>query len=257
MCDMEKIYIDDKYLVRDKSSSDGSQIKYYYQGRWFKIDYFGGEAEAECLSSMILENTDLTEEKYVRYRKATVNDLPACVSNSFIIDENNEEFVTFYRLYMNIYGRDLALVTSKMDYDDAILYVIDFIKRETDLDVTTYLANTFWLDSIILNTDRHFNNYGIIMCKDGFREAPIFDNGKSLLTGERIDVGNLNVADRIKKVYSKSFSPSFEQNYRFLKDYCTIKLDIENLKSKISSCRDSLQKQVLEYQISKYNNIFQ
>ena len=250
MSKMQKIYIDDKYIVRDKSSSDGSQAKYYSDSKWYKIDYFGGEAESEYLASLLLACTDLDKESYVSYKKVLINGQVGCVSKDFRTN-NEEEFVTFYRLYKNIYGRDLATVTSRMDYDDAITYVIGFVKKETGLDVTTYLANTFWLDSIILNTDRHFNNYGIIMSGEGYREAPIFDNGKSLLTGESIDLRGVSISDAVKKVYSKSFSSKHMLNYNLLKEHCTISLDKHKLLLALAEQENSLQKQVLEHQLEE------
>lgn len=50
MSKTEKINIDNKYLVRDKNTSDGSQIKYFTNNKWYKIDYHGGEAESEYLA---------------------------------------------------------------------------------------------------------------------------------------------------------------------------------------------------------------
>ena len=253
MYEIENYYIEDKYLVRDKSSSDGSQIKYFVDGKWYKVDYYGGEGEAEYLASELLSCTNIDISKYVKYDRLIINDMPGCVSDDFRNDEE-EEFVTLYRLYKNVYGRDLATVTSKMDYDDAIMYVIDFVKKQTGLDITTYLANTFWLDSIILNTDRHFNNYGIIMSPDGYREAPIFDNGKSLLTGHSIK-SNSDIDKVIKGAYSKSFSPNFRLNYNYLKEYCTVTVNKEKMVNMINTLEDTLQMKVFKYQLSTVSDI--
>lgn len=250
MSELREVFIDDKYLITDKSSSDGLQIKYYLEGKWYKLDYYGGEAESEELASIVLSCTNIKEDQYVKYEKININGEIGCVSPEFRQNED-EEFITLYRLYKNIYGRDLVNVTSKMDYDDAIIYVIDFVKKQIGLDITTYLANTFWLDAVILNTDRHFNNYGIIMCNDGYREAPIFDNGKSLLTGFNLAGSTFSIYDSVKKVYSKSFSPNFNLNYSFLREYCTISLDIEKLKGIIDNRDETIQRKVLEYQLDK------
>ena len=104
-----------------------------------------------------------------------------------------------------------------MDYDDAIEYVINFVKTQTGLDIHEYLANTFCLDMLILNEDRHFNNLGIIYNGTSFRPAPIFDNGKSFLIGNQ----------KGGKAYAKAFSPSFKTNYDYLKKYCTLKISTE------------------------------
>lgn len=248
MSSIKKIYIDDKYIIRDKSTSDGSQVKYFIDNRWYKQDYFGGEAESEYLASLLLSCTNLDTNKYVKYNKICINDNMGCVSTDFRLN-SEEEFITLYRLYKNVYGRDLAAVTSKMDYDDAIMYVIEFVRNLIGIDITEYLANTFWLDAIILNTDRHFNNYGIIMGKEEYRVAPIFDNGKSLFTGSKIDLSNISISDGVKRTYSKSFSPNFKLNYNFLKKYCTINLDKEKAIELLKKNEETIQKKVLEYQL--------
>ena len=253
MSDIRQVNIDEKYIVRDKSSSDGTQIKYNMDNNWYKVDYFGGEGETEHLSSLLLSCTNLDSEKYVMYNTIKINGDPGCVSSDFRKDKA-DEFITLYRLYKNIYGKDLASVTSKMDYDDAIEYVIDFVKKSVGLDITSYLANVFWLDAIILNTDRHFNNYGIIMHGDEYFEAPIFDNGKSLLTGTNIDLKSSSLMEATGKVYSKSFSPNFSLNYNYLKQYCTIKLDKDRIFELLQTKANSVQKQVLEHQLRKLSH---
>lgn len=253
MSDKRQVSIEEKYLVRDKSSSDGSQIKYYMNNNWYKVDYYGGEGETEYLASLLLSCTNLDKEKFVMYKTVTINNSPGCFSSDFRKDKS-DEFITLYRLYKNIYGNDLASVTSKMDYDDAIEYVIEFVKKYVGLDITTYLANVFWLDAIILNTDRHFNNYGIIMHGDEYFEAPIFDNGKSLLTGTNIDLESSSLMEATGKVFSKSFSPNFALNYNYLKQYCTIKLDRGKVFELLKSQSNSVQKQVLEYQLKKLSS---
>ena len=134
----------------------------------------------------------------------------------------DESFITFYRLYKNVTGRDLAQACSTMDYDDAIEYVMNFVSQQTNLDIHEYLANTFALDRVILNEDRHFNNLGVIYDGTEFKIAPIFDNGKSFLIGNKRSIEKYSLQDKIKTAYSKAFSPSFELNYKYLKEYCTL-----------------------------------
>lgn len=244
------IHLDTYNIVRDNSTSDGSQIKYYNDNKWYKIDNVGGEAESEVLTTILLECSNLPSEDFAHYSKILINSQPGCVSNDFRILPENEEFITLYRLYKNVYGRDLASITFRMDYDDAIMYVIDFVNSTTGLDITTYLANTFFLDEIILNSDRHFNNYGIIMCENGYREAPIFDNGKALLTGQKYDA-SIPMEKLIKNVYSKSFSPSFALNSNFLKQHRSLEINKEKILERLKDYPDSLQKNVLLYQVNK------
>lgn len=251
MSELKAIYIDPKFLYRDSSTSDGSQIKYNYNRKWYKIDRNGGEAESESLASLILECSSLQQNQYVHYDKVLINNDLGCVSDDFRTDIENEEFVTFYRLYKNINGRDLTSITSKMDYDDAIQYVISFIYDLTGLDITTYLANIFYLDEIILNTDRHFNNLGLIMYNNNFSPAPIFDNGNALLTGYNYDTTPTGIESCIKNVFAKTFSPKYSLNSNYLKESRTLIINKKKLLTKLSNYPDSPQKQVLLFQINR------
>ena len=126
-----------------------------------------------------------------------------------------------------------------MDYDDAINYVINFIKEQTNLDIHEYLANTFCLDMLILNEDRHFNNLGIIYDGTSFKTAPIFDNGKSFLIGNKQN----------GKAYAKAFSPSFKTNYDYLNKYCTLKITLDII-NKFESFTDAKFLKILQNQFS-------
>lgn len=212
---IEEFNISDEYLVRTSGTSDGTQDKYCKDDYWFKLDRHGGEGLAEAAASIILRESGLAPEFFVDYKPCLINGKNGCYSKSFLSED--ESFVTFYRLYKNATSRDLATVCSKMDYDDAIEYVINFVKTQTGLDIHEYLANTFCLDMLILNEDRHFNNLGIIYNGTSFRPAPIFDNGKSFLIGNQKE----------GKAYAKAFSPSFKTNYDYLKKYRTLKISTE------------------------------
>ncbi len=248
---LKEIYIDNKYIVQDKSTSDGAQDKYYKDGIWYKIDHLGGEGMSEYLASLVLKCTNLSSKQYVAYDRCKINGLQGCLSKDFCRDIDDGEFITFYRLYTNIYGKDLASVTAKMDYDDAIEYIVDFIKTTTGLDVREYLANTFFLDRIILNTDRHFNNMGVIYDGEEYHLAPIFDNGKSLLVGCDIleTATDMQIEEQVKKCFSKAFSPSYELNYRYMKNQSDVDLDITKLRGLLETVEDCIKKRVLLYQL--------
>ena len=215
--------IGDEYMIRASGTSDGTQDKFFKDGLWFKLDRHGGEGLAEAVASVILKQSGLAAGGFVEYFPCVINGKNGCCSENFLKDD--ESFVTFYRLYKNVTGRDLAQVCAAMDYDDAIEYVINFVKQQTGLDVHEYLANTFALDRAILNEDRHFNNLGVIYDGSAFKNAPIFDNGKSFLIGNKRAEEKKSLKEKIKTAYAKSFSPSFEINYNYLKKYATIKID--------------------------------
>lgn len=234
---IEEFSISDEYLVRTSGTSDGTQDKYFKDDYWFKLDRYGGEGIAETVASSILRESGLAPKLFVEYKPCLINGKSGCYSKNFLSEE--ESFITLYRLYKNVTGRDLATVCSKMDYDDAIEYVISFIKEQTNLDIHEYLANTFCLDMLILNEDRHFNNLGIIYDETNFKIAPIFDNGKSFLIGNQ----------HSGKVYAKVFSPSFKTNYEYLKKYSTLKID-QNIINKIELFGNTNILEILQNQFS-------
>ncbi len=208
---MREIEIDERYAFTDKGTSDGTQVKYFKDNMWYKLDRYGGEGEAEELASTVLGLSGYPAKKYVTYHQALINGRPGCVSRNFL--RRNEQFITLYRLYMNTTGRDLASVTRMMDYDDAIEFVLDFVLEQTDVDLREYLADIFILDELILNDDRHFNNLGLLYDGESFRPAPIFDNGKSLLIGSD------------GQPIAKAFSGSFSLNRAYLQEYSSLKLN--------------------------------
>ena len=124
---IEEFTISDEYLVRTNGTSDGTQDKYYKDGLWFKLDRYGGEGLAETVASQILKESGLAPNLFVEYKPCLINGKNGCYSKNFL--KENESFITLYRLYKNVTGRDLATVTSKMDYDDAIEYTVNFIKE--------------------------------------------------------------------------------------------------------------------------------
>ena len=224
---IEEFSLSDEYLVRTSGTSDGTQDKYYKDGLWFKLDRYGGEGLAETVASLILKESGLAPNLFVEYKPCLINGKNGCYSKNFL--KENESFITLYRLYKNVTGRDLATVTSKMDYDDAIEYTVNFIKEHTKLDIREYLANTFYLDMLILNEDRHFNNLGLIFDEKKFHIGPIFDNGKSFLIGNKKAKDCKKLEEKISHAYAKVFSPSFQTNYNYLKKYCTLKVNPELL----------------------------
>ena len=225
---LHRIEIEPQYLVTDTGTSDGTQIKYYNEKKWYKIDRYGGEGLCESLVSKILELSEYDENNFVHYDPIIINGEPGCVSNDFLSEK--ERFISLSPLHMNIIGTDPAVPTSKMDYDDAIEYIIDFVRSSTGLDITGYLADTFVLDALILNEDRHFNNLGIIFDGKEYRSAPIFDNGKSLFIGNSRYNRSKSISENKKNAFAKAFSGSFNLNRDHLSNYASLSPDIGKIK---------------------------
>ena len=108
---------------------------------------------------------------------------------------------------------------------------------------------------LTLNTDRHFNNLGIIVNKETgiYKPAPIFDNGSSLLSDfERFNPLDSDV-ENIEKVYGKPFSSNLEMQASAVG--IGLKIDYEKLESIIDNECETRAIRVLKHQIEKYRNI--
>lgn len=229
---LPKIEIGPEYLVMESGTSDGTQIKYFKDNNWYKIDRYGGEGQVEELVSDILTLTNLPDKDYVKYSQIKINDEFGCMSENFL--QPNESFITLYRLYSNIQGGDLATVTARMDYDEAIDYVLEFMDKNAKVDLREYLANTFAVDALILNEDRHFNNLGLIYDGKRFRPAPIFDNGKSLFVGNKRYSQEKAMTENKKKAFAKAFSGCFDLNDSYLRKYRSFEFDYDRIESFLS-----------------------
>ena len=118
-----------------------------------------------------------------------------------------------------------------MDYDEAIDYVLEFMDKNAKVDLREYLANTFAVDALILNEDRHFNNLGLIYDGKRFRPAPIFDNGKSLFVGNKRYSQEKAMTENKKKAFAKAFSGSFDLNDSYLRKYRSFEFDYDRIES--------------------------
>jgi hypothetical protein len=247
---LTNIILGPEYLINTEGTSDGTQDKYYKDHFWYKTDRLGHEGEAEHLASVLLGCSSLAPQEYVHYERILINGVEGCFSENFL--KAGESFVTIYRLYSNVYGGDIAQKLAQMDYDDAIDFVLAFVKEQTKLDLHRYLANLFALDQIILNEDRNFNNFGVIFDGENFREAPIFDNGKSLFVGnKKADLAG-DFDENAKFCFAKSFSGSFALNYEYLKEYADLTIDAVRFQKAISKEQESRRAELLLHRLSLF-----
>lgn len=245
--EIKRVEIEERYLFMESGTSDGTQIKYHKDDAWYKVDNVGGEGLSEYLASVVLHNSNLDKEEYVNYVPVIINGKPGCYSKDCL--KPNESLVSFYRLWAGVNGGDIAVFLNKMDYDDAIETVIQFICDKTGLDIRRYLANYTAFSMFIRNEDLHFNNYQLIYDGNSFREAPIMDNGRSMLVGNKLFDEEKSMGDNVKNTFSKSFSPSFSLNYNYLKEYVDLKIDMDALHKDLQNEQQSRQRDFLLYQI--------
>ena len=243
---MFEVNIDEGYIISQHGTSEGSQIKYYKDGFWYKIDSRGNEGLAEYLVSSLLRFSSLEDNEYVLYEQGIINGKPGCRSKNFLYD--NDELVTIYRLYMNECGRNLSEVVATMEtMDERIEYVVRFIKECCGLDITEYFSKVFTLDAIVLNEDRHFNNLALIAKDSSFEPAPLFDNGISLLTANLSVSTKLTIEDNVKRVVARPFSGSFKK----MKEYFGVGFDlnVNGALEWLSKEPSSFERDVLIYQL--------
>lgn len=235
-------------LVMVQGSSKGTQPKYYDDGFWYKVNNVGYESIAEHLSSLVLKHSNV--ENYVEYTECMINGRRGCVSKNFL--KPNESFISFQRLYELYTGENLQDAIRMIgDVGERIRMVVDFIETHTGLDVTDYLAKVLTLDALILNTDRHFNNLGIIVNGETSEcsAAPIFDNGNSLLSDwERFSEDTLE--ENIELVYGQPFSSNLFAQAKAVGN--GLKINYDQLYKELEGEPDSRALQVLKYQLERY-----
>ena len=112
-------------------TSDGTQVKYYKDGYWYKLNSMGGEDEAEYLASNILRFSNLDSKDFVIYDKGRVNYSNACRSKSFL--KPSEDFYTFNHIHKGVTG--IPMYERTFEYKSLskkVDYVINFIKESTE-----------------------------------------------------------------------------------------------------------------------------
>lgn len=241
------IRLTDDYLVDTDGTSDGTQMKYFSEGYWYKTNNEGEEDIVEYLVSKLLSFTDMPKEEYVIYERGLVNGKRACRSKTFITPD--ETFVTLDRMHVNITGQRLhEAIRFMKGIEESAKYVLDFFKNVINLDLFEYFKRVFTVDYISLNEDRHFHNLGVIMSLDGqYRPAPIFDNGKSLLNTNPSISYRLSISENVKRVTARPFSGSHKRMFEYFGK--GFSLDKESAITWLETEENSFYKDVLMYQL--------
>ena len=157
---MKNYILSAEAMVMISGSSAGTQPKYYERGYWYKANQNGYEATAEYLAGLVLSCSNV--EEYVSYELCMINGRAGCRSKSFL--SSTEAFISFQRLYDMYHGGNLSerIRTPCPHHRERLDFVKSFVLDYSGVDCAEYLSKTLGLDCLILNTDRHFNNLGII-----------------------------------------------------------------------------------------------
>ncbi|MCR5105791.1 MAG: hypothetical protein K6B68_15260 [Eubacterium sp.] len=89
---MFDVILDESNVVIQEGTSEGTQIKYFRDGFWYKLDKDGKEGLCEYLSSKLLTFSSLNFDEYIQYEQGIINGRPGCRSKNFL--KSGEELIT-------------------------------------------------------------------------------------------------------------------------------------------------------------------
>ncbi|MCI9077590.1 MAG: hypothetical protein HFH68_01530 [Lachnospiraceae bacterium] len=198
----EKVFVAGNNKIPNASSSKGNQSKWVSVKRFIKLDTWKWyESVSEVFVSTLFQYTDI--RYYIKYHFCEIFEDGqfvgnGCYSENFLKD--GESCITFSRLLKN-YGIDLSVISYE-DTRDCVSEIVGF-------DIKGYLDRCLCLDAITFNEDRHLNNLSVIRTVDGYREAPVYDNGLSCLSDVFSYPMDVPLKDNLCKVYAMPFDTSF------------------------------------------------
>ena len=165
----------------------------------------------EVLSSMISSRLGFN---HVTYTLEVIKDKVVSKCECFI--NENTELVSAYQILYN-----------NCDKDNAYETYISLLEKHGIKDARSSLEDMFILDYIMLNEDRHLNNFGIIrdvQTLNWISTAPIFDTGESLNIIDYSDEEVIINGDG-RFFYNVSKFDNILDNIKDLKKYDLNKLD--------------------------------
>lgn len=221
-------------LARVRSSPKGNQNKWVSpDGKfYYKQDKFSGDAVAEYLCSLILESSD-NVVPFVPYRLDTpaicksLNYKPPYeyLSFAYLLGLVLREEPWYERVVVqkgSVFNYWYKNVWGKLSSQGRVNFVVTLfekygVPREDSL---RYLTVMVELDTLVLNVDRHFNNFGIMYDTSIKRHVPalLFDQGMSLGVGADY-FGTLKDITDLRKIKMQPFSTRVSTNRSALLPY--------------------------------------
>ena len=213
-------------------SPKGNQPK-WANGRYFyKQDLFAGEGLSEYLVSLFLEASSCSVS-FIAYRldspgvckclnyKPRYSMLPFAVILDRYIRKQD------YAQRIINHGGNLFQYWLKHEWDvksaqERATFVIDLLSSYgvSRWELVRYLTHLVELDTLVLNIDRHFNNFGLMYddLESCYKPMFIFDNGLSLTTGAGV-LGDFKSMLDLRKVKMQPFSSSVSRNRKALPSF--------------------------------------
>lgn len=242
---LKPFIIKEDYTSIISTTSKGNQIKWKMGGYWWKIDKHGYEGLAEELASLVLSHIKGID--YTFYNSCVINsggDLHfGCISKDFL--SAGEQHITFANKLFSWQHEDI--IKKRFGYLSTMEraeFTIRAIENLTGLNTLQYVADCIFLDSIILNEDRHLSNLGLIEdSKHNWRTVPIYDNGLSLLSDlSAYDIDSGSLYKLTHRVKSKPFNRNFKKQVIALRELGgkPLNIDIDKLVKDINGYTNML-----------------
>ncbi len=164
----------------------------------------------EVLASEICKRLGFNHVEYTldKYKDMVVSKCPCFITK-------DTEFITCNQIKSNMKRHN-----SIKDYEE----YINKLEEEGIEEVRTKIENMYILDFLIMNEDRHLNNFGIIRDVNTLKwidVAPIFDNGQSLNI-DYYDEEELHILGEGKLFYEVK---SFDEIIKIVKDIQRIEIN--------------------------------
>ena len=211
------IYLTKENLTgNNRKSSKGNQLKWFYNGYWYKADNNGYEGLSEYVTSKLLTRSSLKSREFVDYEPEEINYenrvFKGCRSRTFLKEE--QRLITLQRLYQAYYSKDLQDEMSEI-YNpvEKCERLVNIVENLTGLkNFGSYLLKMVLIDALFLNEDRHYHNIAFIEENGTYSYCPIFDNGAALLSDTRLDYPlEGDELEMIKNVRSKTIMEDFDE----------------------------------------------
>jgi hypothetical protein len=170
------------------------------------------EAVNEVIASLIMEKIGISHTKYDFFVDNKTLEVYSTCEN-FITQDT--ELVTMYNCY------DYHKKTNNISEYDNCINIIKNLGYER---IQTKLEELLCIDYIMGNTDRHYNNFGVIRDVNTLKMldfAPVYDTGTSLHTGK----SSLSIYETTD-ISAKPFRSTHNKQIEFVKN---IKVDFSKL----------------------------
>lgn len=194
------------------NSSGGQLMKWRVKDKFIKtstIDSrslnpkFMYESYAEVIASYLGKMMGFGILDYKLCRVNINNSISCIACESELFNSSNESYISIAKIMMN--GTISTYYINDINGLYGILSSLCGIKGFRE-----YLIQSLVLDYIILNSDRHYGNLGLIVNNRGeYRVAPIFDNGTSMFSDKYVESMSYG-ADLSIYITAKPFNRNFD-----------------------------------------------